>query len=95
MMKKGVQTHIQIPLPNNCHHDQVLKSKVILGSLHQMQSISPLELLKLTDKENQQLVHQGNTTNTTQNHQEVSSVDKRGKSTNDHVQKIIREVYLR
>ena len=50
--------------------------------------------MKLTDKETQLLVIQSKTANTTQNHQEVLSVDKRGKSTNDHIQKTLREVDL-
>ena len=56
MMKKGIQTHIQVPVLNNSHHDAVLQPKVTLGSLHQIQSISPLEPLKLTDKEKQQVI---------------------------------------
>ena len=44
--------------------------------------------MKLTEL----LVLQSKTGNTTQNHQEVLSVDKRRKSTNDHIQKTLREV---
>ena len=51
MMKKGIQTHIQVPVLNNSQNDPVLQPKVTLGSLHQIQSISPPESLKLTDKE--------------------------------------------
>ena len=50
MMKKGIQNHIHVPVLNNYHHNAVLQPKVTLGSLHQIQSISPLEPLKLTDK---------------------------------------------
>ena len=50
-MKKGVQTHIQVVVLNNSHHDVVLQPKVTLGLLHQIHSVSPLEQLKLTDKE--------------------------------------------
>ena len=92
-MWKGIQTHIQVPVLNNSHHDAVLQPKVTLGSLHQIQSISPLEPLKLTDKEKQQLVPQSKPANTTQNQQEVS-VEKTGKSTDDHIQKILRVVDL-
>ena len=94
MVKKGVQTHIQVLLLNNSHHNAILEPKVTRGSLHQIQSISPSEPLKLWNKENQQFVHQSNTANTTQNHKEGSSVGKRGKSAYEHVQKIIREVDL-
>ena len=79
MMKKGIQTHIQVPVLNNSHHDAVLQPKVTLGSLDQIQSISPLEPLKLTDREKQQLIPQSEPANTTQNQQEVFSVDKMGK----------------
>ena len=34
MMKKGIQTHIQVPVLNNSHFDFVLQPKVTLGSLH-------------------------------------------------------------
>ena len=50
--------------------------------------------MKLTDKEKQQLVPQSKPVNTTQNQQEVFSVDKMGKSTDDDIQKIPREVDL-
>ena len=43
MMKKGMQTHIQVPVLNNSHHGAVLQPEVTLASLHQIQSISPLE----------------------------------------------------
>ena len=46
----------------------------------------------LTDKEKQQLVPQSNAANTTQNYQDVFSADKSGKSADDHIQKILREV---
>ena len=71
-----------------------MQPKVTLGPFHQILSISPLESLKLTDKEKQQLVPQSKIANTTQNHQEVFSVDKKGKITDDHIQKIVREVDL-
>ena len=87
-MKKGVQTHIQVAVLNNSHHDAVLQPKVTLGLLHQIHSISPLEQLKLTDKEKQQLVAQSKTANNTQNQQEVFPVDKMGKSADDPIQKI-------
>ena len=94
MVKKDVQTHIQVPLLNNSHHNAVLEPKVTRGSLHQIQSISPSEPLKLWNKKKQQFAHQSNTANTTQNHKEGSSVGKRGKSAYEHVQEITREVYL-
>ena len=75
-MKKVVETLIQIPVLNNSHHDAVLHPKVTPESLYQIQSISALEPLQVTDKENQQLLAQSNTINTTQNHQEVFSVNK-------------------
>ena len=93
-MRKGINTHIQVAVLNNSHHDAVLQPKVTLGSLHQIQSISPLKPLELTDKEKKQLIPQSKAANTTQNQQEVISVDKTGKSTNDHIQKILREFDL-
>ena len=93
-MKKGVQTHIQAPGYNNSHHDAVLQPTVTLRSLHQIQSISHLEPLKLIDQEKQKLVPQSITANTTQNHQDAFSVYKRGKSTDNYVQKIVRELDL-
>ena len=83
-----------MPVLNNGHHDAVLQPKVTLGSLHQIQSISPLEPLKLTDKEKEKVVLQSKTADTTQNQQEVFSVDNTGKSRDDHIQKILREVDL-
>ena len=65
MIKKGIQTHIQGPVLNDSHHDAVLQPKVTLGSFHQIQSISPLESLKLTDREKQKLVLQCKTADTT------------------------------
>ena len=53
MMTKSVQTHVQVPVLSNSHHNAVLQPKVTLGSFHQIQPISPLESLKLTDKEKQ------------------------------------------
>ena len=93
-MKKGIQTHIQVAVLTNSHHDVVLQPKVTLGSLHQIQSISPLEPLKLADEEKRQLVPQSQPANTKQNQQEVFSVGKMVKSTDDHIQKILREVDL-
>ena len=84
----------QVPILNNSHHDAVLQPKVTVGSRHQMQSVSPLELLKLTDKKKQQLVPQSKTADITHNQQEVFSVTKTGKSRGDHIQKILREVDL-
>ena len=54
MMKKGLQTHVQVTVLNSSHHDVVLQPKVTLRSIHMILSISPLEPLKLTDKEKQQ-----------------------------------------
>ena len=71
-----------------------MQPKVTLGSLHQIQSISHIEPLKIRYKEKQQLVHQSNSANTTQNHLEVFSVNKRGKSADEQVQKNLREVDL-
>ena len=87
MVKKGVQTHIQVPVLQSSHHDTVLQPKVTRGSLLQIQSISPSEPLTLRNKEKQQLVDQSNTANTTQNHQEVFSVGKNGKSAYKHFRK--------
>lgn len=49
-MEKGVQTHIQVSLLNNSHHIAVLKPNVTVGSCHQIQLISFIEPLELTDK---------------------------------------------
>ena len=70
----------------NSHYDAILRPKVTLGLLHQIHSIS--------DKEQQQLVSQGKTADTTQNHQEVFPVDKTGESTDGHIQKIPTKVDL-
>ena len=70
-MKKDIQTHIQVPVLNNSHHDTVLQPNVTPGPLHQIQPISPLESLRVTDKEKQQLVPQSKIANATQNYQEV------------------------
>ena len=50
--------------------------------------------MKLTDKEKQQLLPQSKTGDTTQNQQDVFSVDKKGKIRDDHIQKILKEVDL-
>ena len=50
--------------------------------------------MKLTDKEKQQLLPQSKTGDTTQNQQDVFSVDKTGKIRDDHIQKILKEVDL-
>ena len=63
-------------------------------SLHPIQSISSLDPLRLTEKEKQQLVPQSKTGHTIQNQQEVFSVDKTGKSRDDYIQKLLREVDL-
>ena len=84
-MNKDVQTHIQLPLLNNSHHDAVLKPKATLGSLHQIQSILIIEPLMLINKEKQLLVHQSNAANTAQSNQEVLPVNKRDKTADDHV----------
>ena len=76
MVKKDVQTHIQVPLLNNSHHNAVLEPKVTRGSLHQIQSISPSEPLKLWNKKKQQFAHQSNTANTTQNQRRIFSWQK-------------------
>ena len=65
MMKKDVQIHIQSPVLNNSHHDAVLQTKVTLGSLNRIRSISPLGPLKLTGKGKQELVPQSKIANTT------------------------------
>ena len=53
MMKTGVQTHIHVSVLSKSHHDTVLLPNFTIASFHQIQSISPIELLKLTDNEKQ------------------------------------------
>ena len=64
-----------------------MRPKFILVSLHQIQSISPLEPLKPADKKKQKSVSQSKTVNTT-----LFSVDKTGESQDNNIQKILRDL---
>ena len=56
--RQGIQSYVKIPIVNRTHHDMTLPPNTIIGSISQVQSITPIEPVNITPEKEKQILEQ-------------------------------------
>ena len=92
---RGIQNYITVPVLNRSNHDIILTPNMSIGLVNQVQSITPIEQVHITEKEKEKLVAKNHRKMAARHHIRDESINKEKKNSNEkHVDKILEVIDL-
>ena len=76
LSRRGIQNHITVPVLNSSNHDIILPPKMSTGLVNQVQSITPIEQVHITEKEKEKLVAKNHRKMAARHHIRDESINK-------------------
>ena len=95
LSRRGIQNYITVPVLNRSNHDIILQPNTSIGLMNQVQSITPIEQVHITEKEKERLVANNQHKMAARHHIRDKSINKEKKNSNEkHVDKILEVIDL-
>ena len=95
LTRRGIQNYITVPVLNRCNHDIILPPNTSIGLVNQIQSVTPIEQVHITEKEKEKLVAKNQHKMAVRHHIRDKSINKEKKTSNEkHVDKILEVIDL-
>ena len=95
LTRRGIQNYITVPVLNRSNHDIILPPHISIGLVNQVQSITPIEQVHITEKEKEKLVAKNHHKMAARHHIRDESINNEKKNSNEkHVDKILEEIDL-
>ena len=95
LSRRGIQNYITVPVLNRSNHDIILPPNTSIGLVNQVQSITPIEQVHITEKEKEKLVAKNHHKMAARHHIRDESINKEKKNSNEkHVDKILEVIDL-
>ena len=93
LSRRGIQNYITVPVLNRSNHDIILPQNTLIGLVNQVQSITPIEQVHITEKEKEKLVAKNHRKMAARHHIRDESINKEKKNSNEkHVDKILEVI---
>ena len=93
LTRKGIQNYITVSVLNRSDHDIILPPNTSIGLVNQVQSITPIEQVHITEKEKEKLTTKNHLKMAARHHIRDESINKEKDNSNKkHVDKILEDL---